>query len=58
MKWLKEQGETQKQALPSLAQEKQRAVLCESREDAKYVFERKLKQRSKAIELAHRKKKK
>ena len=48
MKWLKEQGETQKQALLTLAQEKRRAVLCES-------SERKLKQRSKATELAHAK---
>ena len=55
MKWLKEQGEEQKQALMTLAQEQRRAVLCESREDAKYVFERKLEQRSKAIELAHAK---
>lgn len=55
MKWLKEQGEKQKQALLTLAQEQRRAVLWESREDAKYVFERKLEQRSKAIELAHAK---
>ena len=35
MKWLKEQGEKQKQALLTLAQEQRRAVLCESRGDAK-----------------------
>ena len=46
---------TRKQGLLALAQEQQRAVLRESREDA---FERKLKQRSKDIELAHAKIKK
>ena len=55
MKWLKEQGEKQKQALLALAQEQRRTVLLECREDAKYVFERKLEQRSKAIDLARAK---
>lgn len=55
MKWLKEQGEKQKQALLTLAQEQRRTVLHESREDAKYVFEKKLEQRIKAIESAHAK---
>ena len=55
MKWLKEQGEQHKEALMTLAQEKRRAVLWEAREDAKYVFERKLEQRSNAIKLAQTK---
>ena len=55
MKWLKEQGEKQKQALVTLAQEQRRTVLHEFREDSKYVFERKLEQRSKAIESARAK---
>ena len=55
MKWLKEQGEKQKQALLALAQEQRRTVLLQCREDAKYVFERKLEQRSKAIDLARAK---
>ena len=58
MKWLKDQGEKQKQVLLTLAQERQRAVMCESREDAKYVFERKWEQRSKSIKLAHARKNK
>ena len=57
MKWLKDQGEKQKQVLLTLAQERRRAVMCESREGAKYVFERKLEQRSKSIKLAHAKSK-
>ena len=55
MKWLNEQGKKQKQVLLTLAQEQRRRVLGECREDAKYVFERKLEQRSKAIELAQAK---
>ena len=55
MKWLNEQGKKQKQVLLTLAQEQRRKVLGECREDAKYVFERKLEQRSKAIELAQAK---
>ena len=55
MKWLKDQGEEQKKALLVLAQEQRKAVLQESREASKYVFERKLHQRSEAIKLAHAK---
>ena len=55
MKWLKEQGEKQKQALVTLAQEQRRTVMHEFREDSKYIFERKLEQRSKAIESARAK---
>ena len=55
MKWLREQGEKQKQALLTLAQEQRRVVLQESREDAKYVLERKLEQRSKVIKLTQAK---
>lgn len=53
MKWLKEQGETQKQALIALAQEQRKTVSQESRKAARYVFEKKLDQRSKAINLAN-----
>ena len=39
-KWLKKQGEKQKQALVTLAQKQLNIVLREFREDAKYVFEK------------------
>ena len=51
MKWLKERGEQHKEALMTLAQESSTI----RREDAKYVFERKLEQRIKVIKFAQTK---
>ncbi len=52
MEWLKAQGEEQKQVLIGLAQDRRKAVLKETQEEAKRLFERKVEVRRKVVEKA------